>query len=176
RRDAFLGAADWALRARDAVVEGGRGHSVANVGVVSVHPGVSNVVPARAEVVHEVRDPDPAVLDRLAELTASLARHVADARGLRVEVRPLSATTPTPCAPRVQKAVEAVCGRLGLPWQRLHSAAGHDAQNLAAVTEAGMIFIPSRAGRSHRVDEASDPAAIERGANVLLHTLLALAG
>jgi acetylornithine deacetylase/succinyl-diaminopimelate desuccinylase-like protein len=38
-----------------------------------------------------------------------------------------------------------------------------------------MIFIPSRGGRSHRVDEMSDAEAIERGANVLLHTLLRLA-
>jgi N-carbamoyl-L-amino-acid hydrolase len=58
----------------------------------------------------------------------------------------------------------------------MYSAAGHDAQNLAAVTEAGMIFIPSVGGKSHRVDETSDPRAIERGANVLLHTLLDLAG
>ena len=33
-----------------------------------------------------------------------------------------------------------------------------------------MIFIPSSGGKSHRVDETSDPAAIERGANVLLRT------
>ena len=38
-----------------------------------------------------------------------------------------------------------------------------------------MIFIPSLGGRSHRVDEMSDWPAIERGANALLHTLLALA-
>jgi acetylornithine deacetylase/succinyl-diaminopimelate desuccinylase-like protein len=38
-----------------------------------------------------------------------------------------------------------------------------------------MIFIPSTGGKSHRVDETSDPAAIERGANVLLRTMLALA-
>ena len=44
-----------------------------------------------------------------------------------------------------------------------------------AVTEAGMIFIPSVGGKSHRTDETSDPRAIERGANVLLHTLLTLA-
>jgi N-carbamoyl-L-amino-acid hydrolase len=56
------------------------------------------------------------------------------------------------------------------------SGAGHDAQNLAAITEAGMLFIPSRGGRSHRPDEMSDWKAIERGANVLLRTLLALAG
>ena len=36
--------------------------------------------------------------------------------------------------------------------------------------------IPSRGGRSHRPDEQSDWRAIERGANVLLHTLLELAG
>jgi acetylornithine deacetylase/succinyl-diaminopimelate desuccinylase-like protein len=39
-----------------------------------------------------------------------------------------------------------------------------------------MIFIPSRGGRSHRVDETSDGQAIERGANVLLQALLTLAG
>ena len=87
----------------------------------------------------------------------------------------MSATLPAPCAPRVQTAVEAAATRLGLRSRRLHSAAGHDAQNLAAVTEAGMIFIPSRGGRSHRVDEMSEPEAIERGANVLLETVLSLA-
>ena len=45
---------------------------------------------------------------------------------------------------------------------------------VATVTRAGMLFIPSKEGKSHRPDEASDPRAIERGANVLLHTLLAL--
>jgi beta-ureidopropionase / N-carbamoyl-L-amino-acid hydrolase len=57
----------------------------------------------------------------------------------------------------------------------MYSAAGHDAQNLAAITDAGMIFIPSKGGKSHRVDETSDWDAIERGANVLARTLLALA-
>ena len=76
---------------------------------------------------------------------------------------------------KVQAAVETACKHLGLGWKTLHSAAGHDAQNLALITDSGMLFIPSRGGKSHRVDETSDPAAIERGANVLLQTLLALA-
>jgi N-carbamoyl-L-amino-acid hydrolase len=176
RRDAFLAAADFALRAREHVVAHGSGRSVTNFGVVHVHPGASNIVPGRAELVHEMRDPDPDVLERLGQECAALAARVAGERQIAVEVQPMSATRPAPCAPRVQKAIEEACGRLGLAWQRLYSAAGHDAQNLALITEAGMLFIPSRGGRSHRVDEASDPAAIERGANVLLHTLLALAG
>ena len=60
--------------------------------------------------------------------------------------------------------------------RRIVSGAGHDAQNLAAVTEAGMLFIPSQGGKSHRPDEMSDWRAIERGGNALLHTLLTLSG
>jgi N-carbamoyl-L-amino-acid hydrolase len=176
RRDAFLAAADFALQARDLVVTRGSRVSVANIGAVTVHPGASNVVPGRAEVVHEMRDPDPDVLERLAAGIAALARTVADTRGIRVDVRPISATTPTPCSARVMVAVEGACAGLGLKAERLYSAAGHDAQNLAKVTDAGMIFIPSKGGRSHRVDETSEAADIERGANVLLQTLLALAG
>jgi len=122
-----------------------------------------------------MRDPDVAVLERLADECAALARQVAGAHRVGVEVQLMSATTPAPCSPRVQAVIEKVCATLGLPSRRLYSAAGHDAQNLAHVTDAGMIFIPSQGGRSHRVDEMSDWDAIGRGANVLLHALLALA-
>jgi len=87
----------------------------------------------------------------------------------------MSATLPAQCAPKIQAMTEDVCKTLGLSSQRMYSAAGHDAQNLAAFTDSGMIFIPSSGGKSHRIDETSDPVAIERGANVLLHTLLSLA-
>jgi beta-ureidopropionase / N-carbamoyl-L-amino-acid hydrolase len=174
--DAARAAAEYALAARDVVVGEGSGRSVTNVGVVSVHPGVTNIVPGRAELVHEMRDPEAAVLERLAARCRSLAEEIAARRSIAVEVRPLSATTPAACAPRVQAAIEEACRSLDLPFLRLYSAAGHDAQNLAAVVDSGMVFVPSRGGRSHRVDEASDPDAIERGANVLLRTLLALAG
>ena len=175
RRDAFLAGADYALRVREHVVTRGSAASVTNFGVVRVHPGASNIVPGRAELVHEMRDPDVAVLERLAGECAALAREVAGAHRVGVEIQLMSATTPAPCSPRVQAATENVCATLGLASRRLYSAAGHDAQNLARVTDSGMIFIPSQGGRSHRVDEMSDWPAIERGTNALLHTLLALA-
>src|SRR5881296_2483111 len=175
RRDAFLAAADYALRVREHVVTRGSKASVTNFGVVHVHPGASNIVPGRAELVHEMRDPDVAVLERLAAETASLAREVAGRHQVGVDIQPMSATIPAPCSPRIQAVIEKVCATLGLATRRLYSAAGHDAQNLARVTDSGMIFIPSLGGRSHRVDEMSDWQAIERGANALLHTLLALA-
>jgi beta-ureidopropionase / N-carbamoyl-L-amino-acid hydrolase len=175
RRDAFLGAADYALKAREHVVTRGSAVSVTNIGVVYVHPGATNIVPGRTELMHEMRDPDVTVLERLATECRDIAERVAAQRQLRLEIRPLSATVPAICSQDVQSGIEAVCAKLGFTTQRMYSAAGHDAQNLASFTESGMIFIPSTGGKSHRIDETSDPRAIERGANVLLHTLVDLA-
>ena len=54
------------------------------------------------------------------------------------------------------------------------SGAGHDAQDMARLTDVGMIFVPSIGGISHSPKEFSRPADIANGANVLLRTLLKL--
>ena len=82
----------------------------------------------------------------------------------------MSRTEPARCAPRVmERGRRRPASELKLQYKRMPSGAGHDAQNLATVTDSGMLFIPSRGGRSHRPDEMSDWKAIERGANALLH-------
>jgi N-carbamoyl-L-amino-acid hydrolase len=176
RKDAFLGAAEYALAARELVVKRGGGKSVTNFGRIEVAPGVSNIVPARATLLHEMRSLDARTLSRLDAQCRTLARAVARRRGLRVKIEAISQSQPVRCSKRIMQAVETACEGLGLKYRRMPSGAGHDAQNLASVTDAGMLFIPSRGGRSHRPDETSDWKAIERGGNVLLHTLIQLAG
>ena len=175
RRDAFFTAAEYATKSRDLVVRGGAGRAVTTIGVVDVRPGVPNIVPERAALLQELRDPDPVVLDRLAARTLQAARRVARARGVVLEVEHLMRAEPVRMSPRIQAEIEAAARELDLPTRRMPSGAGHDAQVLAAVTDAGMLFVPSQGGRSHRPDEWTDWAALERGANVLLATLLRLA-
>ncbi len=175
RRDAFFTAAEYATKSRELVVRGGAGRAVTTIGVVDVRPGVPNIVPERAALLQELRDPDPAVLERLATRTLQTARRVARGRGLVLEVEHLMRAEPVRMSPRIQAVIEATAQGLGLPTRRMPSGAGHDAQVLAGVTDAGMLFVPSQGGRSHRPDEWTDWPAIERGANVLLGTLLRLA-
>jgi len=175
RKDSFLAAADYALRARDHVVRKGSGRSVTNFGHVEIAPGVSNIVPARTTLLQEMRELDARILGRLERECLALARDVARRRGCRVRVERVSANQGVRCAPRVMRAVAEAAGALGLSHRQMPSAAGHDAQNLAHVTDSGMLFIPSMGGRSHRPDEMSHWKDIERGANVLLLSLLRLA-
>lgn len=174
RKDAFFTAAEYATKSRELVVRGGEGHAVTTIGVVDVRPGVANIVPERAALLQELRDPDPALLERLASRTLQAARRVARQRGLVLEVEHLMRAEPVRMSPRIQAAIEATAADLGLRTRRMLSGASHDAQVLAAVTDAGMIFVPSQGGRSHRPDEWTDWPAIERGANMLLGTLLRL--
>jgi N-carbamoyl-L-amino-acid hydrolase len=55
------------------------------------------------------------------------------------------------------------------------SGAGHDAQMIARVAPAAMIFTPSVAGISHNPKEATTDADLIAGANVLLDVVLDLA-
>jgi N-carbamoyl-L-amino-acid hydrolase len=176
RKYAFLTAAEYATKSRELVVRDGQGRAVTTIGVVDVQPGVPNIVPERAALLQELRDPDPELLERLATRSLQAARRVARRRGLVLEVAHLMRAEPVRMSPRIQAVIETTAGDLGLSTRRIPSGAGHDAQVLAAVTDAGMIFVPSQGGRSHRPDEWTDWPAIERGANVLLGTLLRLAG
>jgi N-carbamoyl-L-amino-acid hydrolase len=175
RKDAFLTAAEYATKSRELVVRSGEGRAVTTIGVVEVRPGVPNIVPERATLLQELRDSDPALLERLASRTLQAARRVARLRGLVLEVEHLMRADPVRMSPRIQATIEMTAKELGLGTRRMPSGAGHDAQVLAAVTDAGMIFVPSQGGRSHRPDEWTDWPALERGANTLLGTLLRLA-
>ena len=55
------------------------------------------------------------------------------------------------------------------------SGAGHDAQMMARLCPAAMVFVPSVGGVSHNPAEHTDSGDLVAGNNVLLHTLLELA-
>lgn len=54
------------------------------------------------------------------------------------------------------------------------SGAGHDAQHIAQIAPAGMIFLPSVGGISHAPKEYTSPQDMADGVNVLLRTTLSL--
>ena len=55
------------------------------------------------------------------------------------------------------------------------SGAGHDTGIIATISDAGMIFVPSQAGRSHCTEEFTKVDDIALGAEILLDTVLELA-
>ncbi|MBI1798488.1 MAG: amidohydrolase, partial [Candidatus Eisenbacteria bacterium] len=120
------------------------------VSVTQVRSGSAfNIIPGEAELALEFRASEP---KRFAELEAALlglAQVVGRQYGLRLGMEPVGQCAPAPMSARAQAAIASAADSLALTHAALSSCAGHDAQSLAPLTDAGMIFIPSRDGISH---------------------------
>jgi len=175
RKDALLGASDLVLKGRDLALTAGSPASRITVGVVQLHPGAANIVPAEAHLTYEIREQSAELLRLLAEKSQGLAADIAKTWGLEVSIETILQIDPVPLAEEVKAAIAAAAEELGLPHLRLPAMAGHDAQVVGRVAPAGMIFVPSQDGRSHSPLEFTADLDVERGANVLLLTLVKLA-
>jgi N-carbamoyl-L-amino-acid hydrolase len=174
RRDAFLGLADFALKATQYVATKHYG-SMLTVGQAALHPGSFSVIPGRADFTLEFRSASPEALAAIEKEVFALAEDIASTRGLTFASRIVDKTTPVTIAPRLVNLLEEECRSLGYPSMRMTSGAGHDAQILAGACDVGMIFIPSPDGISHAPGERLNWDDLEKGANLLLRMLVRLA-
>ena len=174
RRDAGYVAASCAVQARKLALELGP-PQVATVGRMELQPDLVNVVAAEASFTIDLRNTDEAVLQEAERRFISFVVDAAGAENCKAETRTLARFEPVAFDDAMIELVERTAEQLGHSVRRMPSGAGHDAQMLARVCPTAMIFTPSREGVSHNPDEYTAPADLEAGANVLLHTMLALA-
>lgn len=174
RHDTGFAAAAIAVAARQLAAELG-GHQVATVGKVDLRPNLVNVVAGRATLTLDLRNTDGGILAEAERRMAETVDRIARDEGVSVSRRQLARFEPVTFDPRVVDLVEKTAREHGHPVRRLPSGAGHDAQMLARLCPAGMVFVPSHDGISHNPAEYTSPEHIEAGANVLLHVMLRLA-
>jgi beta-ureidopropionase / N-carbamoyl-L-amino-acid hydrolase len=175
RRDAMLAAAKF-IEAVNRVVTSVPGRQVGTVGRIQALPGAPNVIPGKVVLSLELRDLDAAKIAMLYDRLRSEARQIADASGTTFDFKEINVNVPAPTDPRVRAVIAAAARELGLSTKLMASGAGHDAQDMARLGPAGMIFVPSVAGISHSPRELSRPQDITNGANVLLGAVVGVDG
>lgn len=173
RLDASQGAASFILHVRELVMRDFP-DCVANTGRLIFEPGAFNIVPSAAHLGLECRAASETTLERLRTALINLAEEDAKRFGLGLEVQNLGWHAPAPMDSKMQEVILSAVEALGLEHITLASGAGHDAQMLAAICPAGMIFIPSQDGGSHSKRELSSWQDCVNGANVLLQATLRL--
>jgi beta-ureidopropionase / N-carbamoyl-L-amino-acid hydrolase len=174
RHDAGLAAAAIAVAARTIATDMG-GAQVATVGRFEVRPDLVNVVPGGATLTIDLRNTDEWRLREAERRLAVEIERIIAAEGVDVRTRSLARFEPVVFESVTIDLVESTARRLGHSTRRMSSGAGHDAQMLARICPAAMIFTPSVGGLSHNIAEHTHPADVTAGADVLLHVLLTLA-
>ena len=175
RRDALCAAAGIVLAVEDVGRRAEDHGIVAAVTVLNVEPNVMNVVPGRAELRIDLRGPDDAYRSAVADDLVASMRALAAERGVEIQISTTSHRAALGFAPSLSDVLEKAAATLGYTTVRMHSAAGHDAVNLASLVPTAMLFVPSLDGISHHRDEATPLASLTRATEVLALTLTELA-
>lgn len=172
RQDALLAAAQLILAANQ-IVTSVPGQQVGTVGRIKAEPGAPNVIPGRVIMSLELRDLSTEKIQSLFGQIQKEAQSISKKTGTEITFSSLGAPSlPALTDPQIQKIIAQSAQELGLSTLVMPSGAGHDAQNMARITPAGMIFIPSVRGVSHSPKEFTKIEDIANGVNVLLRTIL----
>ena len=150
------------------------GQQVATVGKMQVLPNAANVVPGWVEMSLDIRDLSNLHIDSLLEQLRTHLEEIAVTTNTQIRLHQSLYNEPALAEPYLQKAIAQSCENLNLTYTYLPSRASHDAQEMAKITDMGMIFVPSKMGVSHDANEYTSPEECIQGANVLLQTLIEL--
>jgi N-carbamoyl-L-amino-acid hydrolase len=152
-----------------------KGRVVGTVGAMKLEPGVINAVPGRTELSVDIRGITARSKDQVARMVKQKANAIARARGIGVEILPIREEHPVPLDKRLLRMTKAICDEKGLDYEIMPSGAGHDAMQMAKITPASMIFVPSTRGISHNPMEWTEPEDICLGAQLLMETMIRVA-
>ena len=169
RKDAGLALANFCVAIDRHFPGAGGPRTVWTTGRITLDPGAPSIIPGRAEMLFQIRDDDVAVIGRLEALLHAMAGEATAGGPCRVTVERIRTGTPAKMDPAFQDAIEAASlAFAGGRHIRMPSGAGHDAQVLATIMPAAMLFVPSIGGVSHHWTENTDDADIVRGAQVFV--------
>lgn len=173
RRDALVAATDVVQAVRR--LSNRFDDAVTTVGELDVEPGSINVIPSEATFTVDVRSYDDAVVAELADRVESELAAACDREGVQYELDELWRIPHTEFAESVRSAALAAADETGVSHRSMVGGAGHDANYLTDVTDAGMLFVPSVDGRTHNEAEFTEWADAVAGAKTFAEATRRLA-
>lgn len=169
RKDAGLALAKFCVAVDERFPTACGPRTVWTTGRITLDPGAPSIIPGGAEMLFQIRDDNPAVIARLEELLRAMAAEASAKGPCTVDVAKIRTGAPAMMDAGIQDAIEAASKELaGGRFVRMPSGAGHDAQMLATIMPAGMLFVPSIGGISHHWTENTADADIVTGAQVFV--------
>ncbi len=172
RNDALCGVAEIILNSEKIASENGT--SVATVGLLEVNPGKTNIIPGKVKFTLDIRDKDDVTLNEIGSKIIDSIVSTCKNRSLSYEIKQVSYTKPVLLSKNIVKLIENAAKNQGATSLKMVSGAVHDSSIIAELGDTGMIFVPSKKGRSHCPEEDTDLKDIETAANILLECVIEL--
>lgn len=172
RHDAGLAAAKIITYLRSRADE--NESTVATVGSIKFEPDVINVIPSKAKITIDLRNPVNEILTNEENRLKDYFEKLEESDGVKISTNQLVRFDPVTFDENIANVIEDSVKERGFSYKVMTSGAGHDAQMISRIAPTAMIFVPSIDGISHNPNEMTNDDDIENGANVLLDTVVKL--
>jgi N-carbamoyl-L-amino-acid hydrolase len=174
RRDAAAAVAELILYVEQRAAQDS--DLVGTVGMLQVPNGSINVVPGRCQFSLDLRAPNDAQRDRLADDVVQAARAICERRRTHLDLAETMRVSAAPSAPAWQARWESAVQALGVPLHRMPSGAGHDAMKLHETMPQAMLFVRGQnSGISHNPLESTTSDDMQLAVDAFMHLLNGLA-
>ena len=144
---------------------------VGTIGKIEVFPNSTNVVPGSVTLVMDLRSLVDSWAAEAVSLFKKALEEIQEERGVILNFEEGIGSDPVIFNAEMVEGIGRVCQDYNILYQEMPSGAGHDAGHMAALAPTGMIFIPSKEGRSHCPEEWSEFEHVSLGAEVLAGTV-----
>lgn len=168
RKDALTMASKLILKIHEISKDIGRPF-VSTIGQLTVKPGDVNVIPGEVNLVLEMRDMNKENIDKAINEIKKYTNSIQD---YKFEYQFLIDKPNVETDKTITEIIRQICINSNIKHEVIPSGAGHDAKEIAAKIPIGMIFVPSKDGKSHCPEEFTEWKDIDTGVQVLFDTLI----
>lgn len=175
RRDAMVTAGRIIAGLRDLALEY-PDPAVATVGRIKATPGIINQIPGEVVLSADMRHWTHEGHEEMGAKAVALIKRIAAEEKVDADVDVYWTCPPIIFPAQMVDLIESKVKDLGVPYRRIVSGAGHDAQYIHEIAPTGMIFVRTIGGRSHCETEDIVWEDARAAADVLLNAVLDLAG
>ncbi|WP_411966247.1 Zn-dependent hydrolase [Haloferax sp. YSMS24] len=178
RSDALAAASEFVLDVERATNERNQTSetAVGTVGKLDVSPNAPNVIAGKATLTVDVRDVDYGSIEYIIDAARQSLARLEDERPVETTLEHPWDRHPVEMSERCRTALHDAGSAANLDTLDMHSGAGHDTMHVADVTDAALLFAPSRDGISHNPlewtdwDDCADATRVLAGALARLAT------
>ncbi|MCF7935459.1 MAG: Zn-dependent hydrolase [Synergistales bacterium] len=175
RRDPLVGASR-VVAAIDGIARNAGHGAVATVGMLTAEPGAFNIIPGEVRFTVDLRCSQEDVIEHINGEIERTLDEVCHHAGLEWSLEHRLTVQPVQVDSQIIRTFQDVAREKGISAHVMPSGAGHDAMVMAAVAPMGMLFVPSRSGKSHCPEEWTDYDKVAKGAELLEGAVRRLAG
>ena len=150
--------------------------TVATVGYIKAFPNAINIIPEKAEFSVDIRSKDNKSIETVFNKIIENIKSLCCEYGTKYTIEPKLSELPVKLNDKLIEQISEICDEKGYKHQKIDSGAGHDSLVMAKYVDTSMVFVPSKGGRSHCMEEWTDYEYLARAIDVIYNLVLNING